>query len=74
MTRPQALQETFEGCADIVVAKLLSYMKQAEDYHNQCLQGNHTSHTHTTHNLLSAKLPASHHCMHVSQNTWALFH
>ena len=39
VTRPQALQETFEGCADIVVAKLQSYFKQADEYHNQCLQG-----------------------------------
>lgn len=39
VTRPQALQETFELCADIVVAKLQSYFSQADEFHNQCLQG-----------------------------------
>ncbi len=39
VTRPQALQESFEQCADIVVAKLQSYFTQADEYHNQCLQG-----------------------------------
>ncbi|XP_038046309.1 coiled-coil domain-containing protein 180-like isoform X2 [Patiria miniata] len=37
-TRPQAIHETFELCADVVVAKLQSYFIQAEEYHNQCLQ------------------------------------
>ena len=39
MTRPQVLQETFEQCADVVVQKLQSYFTQADEYHNQCLQG-----------------------------------
>ena len=39
MTRPQALQETFEICADVVTTKLESYFKQADEYHNNCLQG-----------------------------------
>ncbi|XP_071097132.1 coiled-coil domain-containing protein 180-like [Haliotis cracherodii] len=38
VTRPQALQETFEQCADTLVQKLQSYFKQAAEYHNQCLQ------------------------------------
>ncbi|ELU16401.1 hypothetical protein CAPTEDRAFT_163477 [Capitella teleta] len=38
VTRPQALRETFDQCADVVVAKLQSYFAQADDYHNQCLQ------------------------------------
>ena len=39
VTRPQVLQETFEQCADVVVQKLQSYFTQADEYHNQCLQG-----------------------------------
>lgn len=39
MTRPQALQETFEACADVIVQKLQSYYTQSDEYHNQCLQG-----------------------------------
>lgn len=39
MTRPQALQETFDQCADVIVQKLQSYYQQADEYHNQCLQG-----------------------------------
>ena len=39
VTRPQAIHETFEQCADVVVTKLQSYYQQADDYHNQCLQG-----------------------------------
>ena len=39
VTRPQALQETFEICADVVLTKLESYYKQADEYHNACLQG-----------------------------------
>ncbi|XP_041370743.1 coiled-coil domain-containing protein 180-like [Gigantopelta aegis] len=38
VTRPQSLPENFDGCADVAVQKLLSYMKQTTDYHNQCLQ------------------------------------
>ncbi|GFO20003.1 coiled-coil domain-containing protein 180-like [Plakobranchus ocellatus] len=38
VTRPQALQETHEQCADIIAAKLQSYAQQADQYHNQCLQ------------------------------------
>ena len=39
VTRPQALQETFEQCSDVVVQKLQSYYQQSDEYHNQCLQG-----------------------------------
>ncbi|XP_071511232.1 coiled-coil domain-containing protein 180-like [Diadema antillarum] len=38
VTRPQAIHETFEQCADVVVTKLQSYYTQADQYHNQCLQ------------------------------------
>ncbi|XP_030854046.1 coiled-coil domain-containing protein 180-like isoform X3 [Strongylocentrotus purpuratus] len=38
VTRPQAIHEIFEQCADVIVTKLQSYYKQADDYHNQCLQ------------------------------------
>nr|XP_022322518.1 coiled-coil domain-containing protein 180-like isoform X5 [Crassostrea virginica] len=38
VTRPQALQETFEACADVIVQKLQSYYTQSDEYHNQCLQ------------------------------------
>ncbi|WAR30538.1 CC180-like protein [Mya arenaria] len=38
VTRPQALQETFELCADVIIQKLQSYYQQADEYHNQCLQ------------------------------------
>ncbi|XP_060571229.1 coiled-coil domain-containing protein 180-like [Ruditapes philippinarum] len=38
VTRPQALQETFEQCSDVVVQKLQSYYQQSDEYHNQCLQ------------------------------------
>ncbi len=40
-TRPEAIHESFELCADVIVAKLQSYMNQADEYHNQCLQGNY---------------------------------
>ena len=38
-TRPEAIHENFELCADVIVAKLQSYFNQADEYHNQCLQG-----------------------------------
>ncbi|XP_041481342.1 coiled-coil domain-containing protein 180-like isoform X1 [Lytechinus variegatus] len=38
VTRPQAIHEIFEQCADVIVTKLQSYYKQADEYHNQCLQ------------------------------------
>ncbi|XP_005103775.1 uncharacterized protein LOC101855202 [Aplysia californica] len=38
VTRPQALQETFEQFADIITHKMQSYYQQADQYHNQCLQ------------------------------------
>ncbi|XP_064648966.1 coiled-coil domain-containing protein 180-like isoform X2 [Lineus longissimus] len=38
VTRPQALQETFEQSSDTIVQKLMSYFHQADEYHNQCLQ------------------------------------
>ncbi|XP_053328473.1 coiled-coil domain-containing protein 180 [Spea bombifrons] len=36
-SRPDLLQKTFEECADMVVLKLQSYEKQAQEYHNNCL-------------------------------------
>lgn len=39
VTRPQVLQETFEQCSEVITQKLQSYYQQADDYHNQCLQG-----------------------------------
>ncbi|BFZ20283.1 hypothetical protein BsWGS_23322 [Bradybaena similaris] len=38
ITRPQAIPETCEQCADILSLKLQSYYSQAEIYHNQCLK------------------------------------
>ncbi|ESP05024.1 hypothetical protein LOTGIDRAFT_156279 [Lottia gigantea] len=38
VTRPQALQDNFDSCADTVILKLQSYYKQAFEYHNECLQ------------------------------------
>ncbi|XP_031558023.1 coiled-coil domain-containing protein 180-like [Actinia tenebrosa] len=37
-TRPKAIQENFDACAEILVQRLLSYKTQAEDYHNSCIQ------------------------------------
>ncbi|XP_073412151.1 coiled-coil domain-containing protein 180 [Dendrobates tinctorius] len=37
IARPDLLQETFEDCADTLVTKLLSYEKQALEYHNNCV-------------------------------------
>ncbi|KAH9500703.1 hypothetical protein Btru_076318 [Bulinus truncatus] len=38
VTRPQVLQETFELFSEEITEKIGSYYKQAEKYHNQCLQ------------------------------------
>ncbi|CAG5119622.1 unnamed protein product, partial [Candidula unifasciata] len=38
ITRPQAIPETCDQCADILFVKLQSYYSQAEVYHNQCLK------------------------------------
>ena len=38
-TRPKAIQENFDVCAEILVQRLLSYKTQAEEYHNSCIQG-----------------------------------
>ncbi|KAK7495731.1 hypothetical protein BaRGS_00012951, partial [Batillaria attramentaria] len=38
VTRPQVLQETFEQYQEVINQKILSYLQQCEDYHNQCLQ------------------------------------
>ncbi|KXJ15191.1 Coiled-coil domain-containing protein 180 [Exaiptasia diaphana] len=38
-TRPQAIQENFDACAEILVQRLQSYKTQAEEYHNSCIQG-----------------------------------
>lgn len=39
VTRPQAIHDSFETSADVIVSKLQSYYNQADEYHNQCLQG-----------------------------------
>ncbi|PIK36653.1 putative coiled-coil domain-containing protein [Apostichopus japonicus] len=38
VTRPQAIHDSFETSADVIVSKLQSYYNQADEYHNQCLQ------------------------------------
>ena len=40
-TRPQAIHESFELCAEALVQRLVGYRSQAEDYHNCCIQGEH---------------------------------
>ncbi|NWW73832.1 CC180 protein, partial [Climacteris rufus] len=35
---PEDLPETFEGWADMLRLKLLSYQRQADDYYNFCLR------------------------------------
>ncbi|XP_077986671.1 coiled-coil domain-containing protein 180-like [Glandiceps talaboti] len=37
-TRPQAIQDNFDLCAEMVIAKLQSYYHQSDEYHNHCLQ------------------------------------
>ncbi|KAK3730052.1 hypothetical protein QZH41_009552, partial [Actinostola sp. cb2023] len=37
-TRPQAIQDNFDVCADILVQRLQSYKTQAKEYHNSCIQ------------------------------------
>ncbi|XP_002742433.1 coiled-coil domain-containing protein 180-like [Saccoglossus kowalevskii] len=37
-TRPQAIQDIFDQCAESVVIKLQSYYNQSDEYHNHCLQ------------------------------------
>ena len=38
-TRPQAIHENFDSCAEALVQRLVSYKTQAEEYHNSCIQG-----------------------------------
>ena len=38
-TRPQAIHENFDLCAEALVQRLMSYKTQAEEYHNSCIQG-----------------------------------
>lgn len=38
VTRPSAIHDTFDLCADSLVNRLLSYQNQAADYHNTCIQ------------------------------------
>ena len=38
-TRPQAIHENFDLCAEALVQRLTSYKTQAEEYHNSCIQG-----------------------------------
>jgi len=37
-TRPQAIHENFDLCAEALVQRLMSYKTQAEEYHNSCIQ------------------------------------
>ena len=38
-TRPQAIHENFDLCAEALDQRLISYKKQSEEYHNSCIQG-----------------------------------
>lgn len=38
-TRPQAIHENFDFCAEALVQRLTSYKTQSEEYHNSCIQG-----------------------------------
>ena len=38
-TRPQAIHENFDLCAEALGQRLISYRKQSEEYHNSCIQG-----------------------------------
>lgn len=37
-TRPQAIHENFDLCAEALGQRLISYRKQSEEYHNSCIQ------------------------------------
>lgn len=37
-TRPQAIHENFDLCAEALVQRLTSYKTQSEEYHNSCIQ------------------------------------
>ncbi|XP_074627275.1 coiled-coil domain-containing protein 180-like [Acropora palmata] len=37
-TRPQAIHENFDLCAEALDQRLISYKKQSEEYHNSCIQ------------------------------------
>lgn len=37
-TRPQAIHENFDFCAEALVQRLTSYKTQSEEYHNSCIQ------------------------------------
>ncbi|XP_075252069.1 coiled-coil domain-containing protein 180-like isoform X3 [Convolutriloba macropyga] len=38
ITRPQAIQDTFDSCAEVIGNKLQNYHSQAEDFYNNTLQ------------------------------------
>lgn len=38
-TRPQAISEYFEACAETLIRRLRKYKQQTEVYHNSCIQG-----------------------------------
>ena len=38
-TRPQAIHDNFDLCAEALVQRLTSYKTQSEEYHNSCIQG-----------------------------------
>ena len=46
-------------CAEIVAQKLQSYYTQAEEYHNQCLQGNALKNVKKVLALLGIKMSGS---------------
>ena len=41
-TRPQAIHDNFDLCAEALVQRLTSYKTQSEEYHNSCIQGEQT--------------------------------
>ena len=43
-TRPTAIHDNFDLCAESLAHRLQSYQKQAEEYHNTCIQGNGAIH------------------------------
>lgn len=38
-TRPDEIQESFEGCIDLLIMKCQFYRAQAEEYRNDCIEG-----------------------------------
>ena len=40
-TRPNEIQDTFENCIDSLILKCQKYRAQAEEYRNDCIDGEH---------------------------------